>query len=81
MKKTSMQISFDSEKLGALRQYMFKKEVTIEPELEEVIQKLYEKHVPALVREYIESRPEEAGDKPKKQIKPSNGSSSSMSSL
>ncbi|OLN31355.1 DUF6103 family protein [Desulfosporosinus metallidurans] len=63
MKKATLQISFDSEKLGALKQYMAKKEASIETELDEVMQKLYEKNVPAAVREYIESR--EADDQTK----------------
>lgn len=71
MKKATLQISFDSEKLGALKQYMAKKEVSIETELDDVMQKLYEKHVPAPVREYIESRPEEAEAKPKRPSRPS----------
>ncbi len=71
MKKSTLQISFDSEKLGALKQYMSKKEVSIESELDDVMQKLYEKHVPTPVREYIESRPEEAETAPKRPSKPS----------
>jgi len=63
MKKATLQISFDSEKLGALKQYMAKKEASLETELDEVMQKFYEKYVPAPVREYIESR--EADDQPK----------------
>jgi len=56
MKKTTIQISYDAEKLGAIRQYMGKKDTEIQPELEDFMQKLYEKHVPAPVREYIENR-------------------------
>jgi len=71
MKKATLQISFDSEKLGALKQYMAKKEASIETELDDVMQKLYEKHVPAPVREYIESRTEEPEAVPKRPSKPS----------
>ena len=56
MKKASVQITFDAEKLGAIRQYMGKKEAELQTELEDFMQKLYEKHVPAPVRDYIESR-------------------------
>lgn len=58
MKKTSIEISFESEQLSALKQYMAKKELTIEAELEETLKKMYEKYVPQQVREYIESREE-----------------------
>lgn len=48
---------------------MAKKEASIETELDEVIQELYEKYVPSLVREYIESRMEEPEVVPKKSSK------------
>lgn len=70
MKKATLQIGFDSEKLGALKQYMSKKEVSIETELDDVMQKLYEKHVPAPVREYIESRDADEQEQPKKLSRP-----------
>jgi hypothetical protein len=79
MKKANLQISFDSEKLGALKQYMAKKEASIETELDVVMQKLYEKYVPAPVREYIESKSEEAEVKPKKPTRPSVGKNDSNS--
>lgn len=52
MKKASIQLKYDEEKLSALEKYMIKKEV----ELLHTLQKLYEKYVPPAVREYIESR-------------------------
>lgn len=58
MKKATVQISFDAEKLSALQQYMGKKEAELTAELDDVMFKLYEKHVPAPVREYIDSREE-----------------------
>lgn len=71
MKKTTLQISFDADKLGALKQYMAKKDESLETELDNVVQKLYEKHVPAPVREYIESRDSETQKKPKRPARPS----------
>ena len=71
MKKATVQIGFDAEKLGALKQYMAKKEALLETELDDVMRKLYEKHVPAPVREYIESRDSETQKKPKKPARPS----------
>lgn len=41
-----------------MQQYMGKKEAELAAELDDVMLKLYEKHVPAPVREYIESREE-----------------------
>ena len=38
MKKATLQISFDSEKLGALKQYMAKKEASFVTVLDEVMQ-------------------------------------------
>lgn len=70
MKKATIQISFDAEKLGAIQQYMGKKDTELLTELEEVMQKLYEKHVPAPVREYIESRDAEEAAKAKNPFRP-----------
>lgn len=58
MKKTSIEISFEAEQLSALKQYMSRKELTIEAELEESLRKIYEKYVPQQVREYIETKEE-----------------------
>ena len=44
----------EAEKLRALRFYTEKKETTLETELEDFLAKLYEKYVPAPVREYID---------------------------
>ncbi len=58
MKKTSLQVSFDADKLNALRFYMEKKEMKVEDELQDHISKLYQKVVPMQVREYVESQSE-----------------------
>ena len=44
----------EAQRLEATKRYMEKKDVSIEQELGEALQKLYEKHVPAAVREYID---------------------------
>ena len=54
MKQESISISIDAEKLRATKKYMEKKELSIEKELADAFRKLYEKHVPATVREYID---------------------------
>ncbi len=61
MKDTDITISFNSEKLDALNFYMSKKESDVQQELEETVQGLYLKHVPAPTREYIEDRLERDG--------------------
>ena len=67
MKKTNLQVSFDADKLNALQFYMTKKEVNVEDELQAYLDKLYEKTVPAQVREYVESQSE--SEAPKQEIK------------
>ena len=69
VKKATLQISFDSEKLGALKLYMDKKDVSLVAELNTAMNKFYEKHVPAPVREYIQNRLEEAEAKSKRPSK------------
>ena len=54
MKQETISISIDAEKLRATKKYMEKKELSIEKELADALQKLYEKHVPATVRDYID---------------------------
>ena len=53
MKQDTFSINMDAEKLRATKKYMEKKELSIEKELAYALQKLYEKHVPATVRNYI----------------------------
>lgn len=67
MKKTNLQVSFDADKLNALQFYMTKKEANVEGELQAHLDKLYEKTVPAQVREYVESQSE--SEAPKQEIK------------
>ena len=54
MKQDTFSINMDAEKLRATKKYMEKKELSIEKELAYALQKLYEKHVPATVRDYID---------------------------
>ena len=60
MSTTELNLSFPTEKLDALRFFMDKKQQTIEQELKDYLDKTYEKLVPAQVREYVESRMEQA---------------------
>lgn len=72
MKQVNVTISFDEEKLTALKRYMGKKDLEPEAELVTALVKLYEKYVPAPVREYIdESDAPAAPARPKRSAKPS----------
>ncbi len=78
MKKTTVQITFEAEKLRAIHQYM-KDETELQAELDTLLQALYERHVPAPVREYIESRDTSVMDSPKRSTRPA--TSTGQSSL
>lgn len=54
MKQVNITVSFDEEKLTALKRYMAKKDLEPETELAEALKKLYERYVPGPVREYID---------------------------
>lgn len=54
MKKSNITIPFDDEKLQALRLFSGKKDADIDAELEDAVQKLYEKYVPRDARELVE---------------------------
>ena len=56
MSLTELKMSFPTEKLNALRFFMGKKDQSIEKELQDYLDKTYEKLVPAQLREYLESR-------------------------
>lgn len=70
MKKATITIGIEQEKLSAIQFYAGKKEANIEAELEDFAEKLYEKYVPAQTREYIESQLEPQKDNPKKPSRP-----------
>lgn len=54
MKKT-ISVQFDAEKLKAIQFYVEKKDISLTAELEDCVQKVYEKYVPRETREYIDS--------------------------
>ncbi len=56
MKKTTITVSYDEEKLSALRLYLEQKDQTLENELSTAIDTFYAKFVPANVREFINLR-------------------------
>ncbi len=72
MKQGNLEVSFDEEKLAALRRYMGRKDLNLEAELADALAKLYEKYVPAPVREYIDETdvPAPAAPRPRRNPKP-----------
>jgi len=67
MKKETITISMEADKLHATKRYMEKKDANLEQELGDALQKLYEKYVPVPVREYIDEGGEGAPIPAKKQ--------------
>ena len=67
MKQATIQITFEEEKLRALRRYISKRDSTLEAELQKAAQRLYEKVVPSAVQEYIsDGEQEEQTRRPQK---------------
>ena len=56
MKKTSITVSYDEEKLSALKLYFEQKGQKVETELEKALDGLYNKTIPTGVREYLSLR-------------------------
>ena len=56
MKKTTVSVSCDEEKLSTLRLYLEQKEIQVEDELSKSLDTLYAKNVPAGVREFLDLR-------------------------
>ena len=63
LKQTAVQVKFDSGRYAALVRYAGKKNVSIENELSETLERLYKRLVPADVREYIEETDTETSEK------------------
>jgi hypothetical protein len=80
MKKANITLKMEAQRLEATKRYMEKKDVSIEQELGEALQKLYEKHVPAAVREYIDETADSMPDpKAKKQKEKNNAAAPNQS--
>ena len=56
MKKASINIFYDDEKLSAVKMYMKQKDLDIKSELERTIDSMYTKYVPSNVREFIDMK-------------------------
>lgn len=68
MKNTTITISYDSEKLSALKLYLEERGANLEAELIGAVDALYEKRVPAGVRSFIALRSGKA-DPPAPKVK------------
>ena len=56
MKRASINIFYDDEKLSAVKMYMKQKDLDIKSELEKTIDSMYAKYVPSNVREFIDMK-------------------------
>ena len=56
MKKITVSVPFDAEKLSAAKLYMAQKDLSCEKEMDKAADALYSKYVPANVREFIDLR-------------------------
>ena len=68
MKKVTISISYDEDKLSALKLYLEQKGTQVEDELTNALEVMYSKNVPSGVRDFINMRSgaEPAPPKPKK---------------
>lgn len=66
MKKATITVTYDEEKLAALKMYLEQKGQRVESELERAAETLYNKVVPVGVREFISMRNGSSVPKPKK---------------
>lgn len=56
MKKATINLSYDEEKLNALKLYLKQKDINLDAELTKSLDTLFNKTVPASVREFIGMR-------------------------
>lgn len=69
MKKATITLAFDDEKLDALEFSLKKENATAQDRMDDALKVLYEKTVPEPVQEYLDSRAAPAV-KPKRPVKP-----------
>lgn len=56
MKKISVSIMYEDEKLNAVKMYMEQRDLDFKEELEKSVDSLYAKYVPSNVREFIDMK-------------------------
>ena len=66
MKKSTVTISYDEEKLNAIRLFLTQKDLDLDEELNGVLDSLFKKHVPLSVRDFIELKDVVAPSSPAK---------------
>ena len=65
MKNTTLTLTVNTERLDALTYHMGKKEADLKAELNDYLQKMYEKYVPQATREYLDDKiARESAEKP-----------------
>lgn len=69
MKKSTVTIAFDDEKLSALEFSLHKEHSSVQARMDDALKQLYEQTVPEAVREYLDSKAVPA-PKPKRTVKP-----------
>lgn len=71
MKKVSVTVQYDEEKLNTVKIFLEKKGLTLSEEIVKFIDGLYNKNVPAQVREFLElKRSSQKESAPKQNAKP-----------
>lgn len=63
MKQKTIQVSFDDERLDAVRMFLEQRGIRIEDEMCNYIEVLYKKYVPQGVCDYIDMKTADADDK------------------
>ena len=69
MKKTTVTVSYDEEKLEALKMYLKEKSLDLDTELTRTIDTLYTKNVPTAVKEYLDKKSKAAVQKKNQEVK------------
>jgi hypothetical protein len=68
MKKTTISISYNDEKLSAIRMFLSQKDMNLEAELTYTVDTLYKKYVPSGVRDFIDMKDSDTIKKPKTRL-------------
>ena len=66
MKKANITVAFDEEKLGALEFSLKKEGSSVQARLEQTLGQLYERAVPAPVREYLDRKDAPVRERPRR---------------
>ena len=64
MKKSTINIAYDEEKLSALRLFLTQKNLDLDKELDAYLDRLFSRHVPQNVRDYLDLKGCAAPEKP-----------------